>query len=144
MKKNWFLLISVLVFSLSISSCGGAKEQSETEEPEVKRSDVELAADAYYGLLANGNFKAAIQSTYDYNKEMTAEKEEEMDAMLDMSAEKIDEAMKEKGGIKDYAFSNEVVNGKNATIDVTITYGNGEEEVKTETLKKVEENWFIK
>ena len=144
MKKNWFLLISVLVCLLSLSSCGGAKEQSEMEEPELKRSDVELAADAYYGLLANGNFKAAVQSTYDYNKEMTAEEEEEMDAMLDMSAEKIDEAMKEKGGIKDYAFSNEVVNGKNATIDVTITYGNGEEEVKTETLKKVEENWFIK
>ena len=144
MKKNLFLLVSVLVFSLSILSCGGSKEQSETEVPEVKRSDVELAADAYYGLLANGNFKAAVQSTYDYNKEMTAEEEEEMDAMLDMSAEKIDEAMKEKGGIKDYAFSNEVVNGKNATIDVTITYGNGEEEVKTETLKKVEEKWYIK
>jgi hypothetical protein len=144
MKKNWFLLISVLFFSLSISSCGGAKEQSETEEPEVKRSDVELAADAYYGLLADGDFKAAVQSTYDYNKEMTEEEQEEMNAMLDMTADKLKEAMKEKDGITDYVFSNEVVNGEDATIDVKITYGNGEEEVKTETLKKVEDNWFIK
>ncbi len=144
MKKNLFLLVSVLVFSLSISSCGGAKEQSETEEPEVKRSDVELAADAYYGLLADGDFKAAVQSTYDYNKEMTEEEQEEMNAMLDMTADKLSEAMKEKDGITDYVFSNEVVNGEDATIDVKITYGNGEEEVKTETLKKVEDNWFIK
>ena len=139
MKKNLLLLISVLVFSLSLSSCGGAKE-----EPEEKRSDVELAADAYYGLLADGDFKAAVQSTYDYNKEMTEEEKEEMNAMLDMTADKLKEAMKEKDGITDYVFSNEVVNGEDATIDVKITYGNGEEEVKTETLKKVEDNWFIK
>jgi len=144
MKKNLFLLVSVLVCLLSLSSCGGAKEQSETEEPEVKRSDVELAADAYYGLLADGDFKAAVQSTYDYNKEMTEEEQEDMNAMLDMTADKLKEAMKEKEGIKDYAFSNEVVDGKRATIDVKITYGNGEEEVKTETLMKVEDNWFIK
>ena len=93
MKKNLVLLISVLVFSLSLSSCGGAKEQSEAEE---KRSDVELAADAYYGLLADGDFKAAVQSTYDYNKEMTEEEKEEMNAMLDMTADKLKEAMNEK------------------------------------------------
>ncbi len=139
MKQNFLLLVSVLVFSLSLSSCGGAKE-----ELEEKRSDVELAADAYYGLLADGDFKAAVQSTYDYNKEMTEEEKEEMNAMLDMTADKLKEAMKEKDGITDYVFSNEVVNGEDATIDVKITYGNGEEEVKTETLKKVEDNWFIK
>ena len=103
-----------------------------------------MAADAYYGLLAKSDFKAAVQSTYDYNKEMTPEEEESMDAMLDMSADKIDEAMKEKGGIKEYVFSNEVINGEEATIDVEITYGNGEKEVKNETLKMVEDKWYIK
>ncbi len=147
MKKSFLLIVSALICTLFISSCNGSNEKAETSDAEEiveTRSDVELAADAYYGLLANGNFKAAVQSTYDYNKEMTKEEEEEMDAMLDMSADKIDEAMKEKEGIKEYVFSNEVVNGKNATIDVEITYGNGEKEVKTETLKMVEEKWYIK
>ncbi|MBR5983545.1 MAG: DUF4878 domain-containing protein [Bacteroidales bacterium] len=146
MKKLFFIVASALICTLFISSCNGSNEKAVEEnlEPVETRSDVELAADAYYGLLANGNFKAAVQSTYDYNKEMTPEEEESMDAMLDMSADKIDEAMKEKEGIKEYVFSNEVVNGKNATIDVEITYGNGEKEVKTETLKKVEDTWYIK
>ena len=147
MKKLFFIVASALICTLFVSSCNSSNEKTETSEAEEvveTRSDVELAADAYYGLLAKSDFKAAVQSTYDYNKEMTPEEEESMDAMLDMSADKIDEAMKEKGGIKEYVFSNEVINGEEATIDVEITYGNGEKEVKTETLKMVEDKWYIK
>ena len=102
------------------------------------------ATKAYYELLKKGDFKSAVQSTYDYNKEMTAEEKESVDAMLDLTASKIQEAMNEKGGMSTFEVGAESIEGETATVDVKITYGNGEEENKTETLMKVGDKWFVK
>ena len=77
-------------------------------------------------------------------KEMSKEEKESVDAMLDMTASKIQEAMNEKGGMKDFTVGAESIEGEEATVDVTITYGNGENEETTESLKKVGDVWFVK
>ena len=64
--------------------------------------------------------------------------------MIEMTASKVKEAMDAKGGMKDFALSNETINGEDATVDVKITYGNGEEEEKTENLKMVDGKWYVK
>ena len=131
--KKLVIVLAVIVLAFGMTSCnkkGGATPTDATK--------------AYYELLKKGDFKAAVQSTYDYNKEMTKEEKESVDAMLDLTASKIQEAMDAKGGMKEFALSNEAINGEEATVDVKITYGNGEEEDKTETLMKVGEAWYVK
>lgn len=102
------------------------------------------ATNAYYELLKKGDFKGAVQSTYDYNKEMTKDEKETMDAMLDMTASKIQSSMDEKGGMKNFIVSTSRTNGEEAEVGVTIFYGNGELEDKTEYLIKVKDKWFVK
>ena len=128
------IVLAVIAMAFGMSSCskkGGAATPTE-------------ATKAYYELLKKGDFKGAVQSTYDYNKEMSKEEKESVDAMLDMTASKIQEAMNEKGGMKDFTVGAESIEGEDATVDVTITYGNGENEEKTESLKKVGDVWFVK
>lgn len=130
--KKLVIVLAVIAMAFGMSSCSKKGGANPTE-----------ATKAYYECLKKGDFKAAVGSTYDYNKEMTAEEKDAVDAMLDMTADKIKEAMDAKGGMKDFVVSNESVNGEIATVDVKITYGNGEEEEKTEYLKKVGEKWFV-
>ncbi|MCF0207000.1 MAG: DUF4878 domain-containing protein, partial [Bacteroidales bacterium] len=80
--------------------------------------------------------------SYDYNKEMSKEDKEMMDGMLELSANKIQEAMNQKGGLKSYEVSNEKIDGTNATVDVVLTYGNGETENVTEYLIN-DKGWWI-
>jgi len=131
--KKLVIVLAVIAMAFGMSSC--TKKGGDTPTNAVQ---------AYYDLLKKGDFKGAVQSTYDYNKEMSKDERDAADAMLDMTASKIQDAMNEKGGMKEFALSNEAVNGEEATVDVKITYGNGEEEEKTETVKKVAERWFVK
>ena len=87
--KRLVIVLAVIVLAFGMTSCnkkGGATPTDATK--------------AYYELLKKGDFKAAVQSTYDYNKEMTKEEKESVDAMLDLTASKIQEAMDAKGGMK--------------------------------------------
>lgn len=96
----------------------------------------------YYELLLNGDFKGAVQSTYNYNKNMTDDEKETMDAMLDLTASKIQDSMNEKGGLSNFSLGN-ASTFTAATVEVKITYGNGEEEDKTERLIKVGDRWYV-
>ena len=131
--KKLVIVLAVIAMAFGMSSCAKKGAATPTE-----------ATQAYYELLKKGDFKGAVQSTYDYNKEMSKDEKDAADAMLDMTAGKIQEAMDAKGGMKEFALSNEAINGEEATVDVKITYGNGEEEDKTETLMKVGEAWYVK
>lgn len=131
--KKLVIVLAVIAMAFAMSSCAKKGAATPTE-----------ATQAYYELLKKGDFKAAVQSTYDYNKEMSKDEKESVDAMLDMTASKIQAAMDEKGGMKEFALSNEAIEGEDATVDVKITYGNGEEEEKTESLKKIGDKWFVK
>ena len=131
--KKLVIVLAVIAMAFGMSSCtkkGGATPTDATK--------------AYHELMQKGDFKGAVQSTYDYNKEMSKDEKDAADAMIDMTASKIQEAMNEKGGMKEFALSNETINGEDATVDVKITYGNGEEEEKTENLKMVDGKWFVK
>ena len=131
--KKLVIVLAVIAMAFGMSSC--------TKKGAATPTD---ATKAYYELLKKGDFKSAVQSTYDYNKEMTAEEKESVDAMLDLTASKIQEAMNEKGGMSTFEVGAESIEGETATVDVKITYGNGEEENKTETLMKVGDKWFVK
>jgi len=102
------------------------------------------ATRAYYELLKKGDFKGAVQSTYDYNKTMTKEEKESLDAMLDLTASKIQSSMDEKGGLRDFTIDTSFTNDDESEVGVTIYYGNGEIENKTENLKKVNDKWYVK
>ena len=125
--------VAIVALVLVIVFCFGGKGGSTPTE----------AAENYYELLKKGDFKAAVNSTYEYNKEMTEEEKEFSDAMLDMTASKLENSMNEKGGIKDYAVYNESVYGFDASVVVVIYYGNGEKEEYYENLKKVGDRWYI-
>ncbi len=131
--KKLVIVLAVIAMAFGMTSCSKKGGATPTE-----------ATQSYYEMLKKGDFKGAVQSTYGYNKEMTQDEKDTANAMLDMTASKIQEAMDAKGGMKEFALSNEVINGEEATIDVKITYGNGEEEDKTENLQMVGDRWFVK
>ncbi len=130
--KKLVIVLAVIAMVISMSSC--KKNGSTTPTG---------AAKAYYECLKGGDFKAAVKSTYKYNKEMTAEEQKKADESIDALADKLSMAMSFTGGIKDFTISDEAIDGEMATVKVKITYGNGESDEKTEQLKKIGENWFI-
>ena len=130
--KKLVIVLAVIAMAFAMSSCAKKGAATPTE-----------ATKAYYELLKKGDFKGAVQSTYDYNKEMSKEEKESLEGLINMTAGKIQAAMDEKGGMKEFALSNETIEGEEATVDVKITYGNGEEEDKTETLRKIDDKWFV-
>ena len=129
--KKLVIVLAVIAMVISMSSC---KKNASTPTG---------AAKAYYECLKGGDFKAAVKSTYKYNKEMTAEEQKKADESIDALADKLSMAMSFTGGIKDFTISDEAIDGDMATVKVKITYGNGESDEKTEQLKKIGDNWFI-
>jgi len=130
--KKLVIVLAVVAMVISMSSCKKNGASTPTD-----------ATKAYYECLKGGDFKAAVKSTYKYNKEMTAEEQKKADESIDALADKLSMAMSFTGGIKDFAISDEAIDGEMATVKVKITYGNGESDEKTEQLKKIGENWFI-
>ncbi|MBO7573093.1 MAG: DUF4878 domain-containing protein [Bacteroidales bacterium] len=130
--KKLVIVLAVIAMVISMSSCKKNGASTPTD-----------AAKAYYECLKGGDFKAAVKSTYKYNKEMTAEEQKKADETVEALADKLSMAMSFTGGIKDFTVSDEAINGEMASVKVKITYGNGESDEKTEQLKKIGEKWFI-
>jgi hypothetical protein len=130
--KKLVIVLAVIAMVISMSSCKKNGNSTPTD-----------AAKAYYECLKGGDFKAAVKSTYKYNKEMTAEEQKKAEEAVDALADKLSMAMSFTGGIKDFTISDEAINGEMASVKVKITYGNGESDEKTEQLKKIGEKWFI-
>ncbi len=132
--KRLVVLFVAVVLTFAMSSC--KKNGASTPSDAVK---------AYYEYLQKGDFKSALQNcSYEYNKEMTAEEKETSDAMLEMTANKIEESMKEKGGMASFEILSENVEGETAEVEVKTVYGNGEEETVTESAIKSGDVWFVK
>ena len=133
MKKLVILALAVAM-TMCFASCNNKTVSNSTPTEAVK---------SYYDFIQKGDFKSALNKcSYDYNKEMSKEDKEMMDGMLELSANKIQEAMNQKGGLKSYEVSNEKIDGTNATVDVVLTYGNGETENVTEYLIN-DKGWWI-
>lgn len=130
--KKLVIVLAVIAMVISMSSCKKNGNSTPTD-----------AAKAYYECLKGGDFKAAVKSTYKYNKEMTADEQKKADESIDALADKLSMAMSFTGGIKDFTISDEAIDGEMATVKVKLTYGNGESDEKTEQLKKIGEKWFI-
>ena len=130
--KKLVIVLAVIAMVISMSSCKKNGASTPTD-----------AAKAYDECLKGGDFKAAVKSTYKYNKEMTAEEQKKADETVEALADKLSMAMSFTGGIKDFSVSDEAIYGEMASVKVKITYGNGESDEKTEQLKKIGEKWFI-
>jgi len=130
--KKLVIVLAVIAMVISMSSCKKNGNSTPTD-----------AAKAYYECLKGSDFKAAVKSTYKYNKEMTAEEQKKAEESIDALADKLSMAMSFTGGIKDFTISDEAIDGEMASVKVKITYGNGESDEKTEQLKKIGDNWFI-
>ena len=130
--KKLVIVLAVIAMAFAMSSCKKNGGSTPTD-----------ATKAYYECLKKGDFKAAVKSTYKFNKEMTAEEQKKAEESIDALADKISMAMSFTGGIKDFTVSDEVIDGDNATVKVKITYGSAEPEEKTEQLKKIGDKWFI-
>lgn len=132
--KKLVILLAAVVLTFAMTSC--KKNGAATPSDAVK---------AYYEYMQKGDFKSALQKcSYDYNKEMTAEEKETSDAMLEMTAGKIEESMKEKGGMASFEILSENTEGDNAEVEVKTVYGNGEEETETVYAVKSGDVWFVK
>ena len=107
--KKLVIVLAVIAMVISMSSC--KKNGSTTPTG---------AAKAYYECLKGGDFKAAVKSTYKYNKEMTAEEQKKADESIDALADKLSMAMSFTGGIKDFTISDEAIDGEMATVKVKI------------------------
>ena len=130
--KRLVILLAAIAMVFSMSSCDKNGGSTPTK-----------AADSYYTCLKKGDYKAAVKSTYKYNKEMTAEEQKKAEEAIDALADKISMGIGLRGGLKNFTISNEVIDGDMATVDVKMTYGDGGEDSKTEQLKKVGDKWFI-
>ena len=130
--KKLVIVLAVIAMAFGMSSCTKNGGSTPTD-----------ATKAYYECLKKGNFKDAVKSTYKFNKEMTAEEQKKAEETIDALADKISMAMGLRGGIKDFTVSDEAIDGEMATVKVKITYGDGDDEEKTEQLKKIADKWFI-
>ncbi|MBR5982837.1 MAG: DUF4878 domain-containing protein [Bacteroidales bacterium] len=130
--KKLVIVLAVIAMVFSMSSCKKNGGSTPTD-----------AAKAYYECLKKGDYKAAVKSTYKYNKEMTAEEQKKAEEAIDALADKISMGIGLRGGLSSFEVSNEKIDGEMATVDVKMKYGDGGEDSKTEQLKKVGEKWFI-
>lgn len=67
--------------------------------------------------------------------------ESDQKMLAGMAEEKINEQIKEKGGIKGFKIDETTVDGDKATVKATVTYKDGSEEKESLHFEKVENEW---
>lgn len=130
MKSRMFFLALALCASVFVMACGSSGPSGTLK--------------SYIGHMEKGDSESAMKmvSTAKMPAGMKDSKEfkDKMKQVGDEAAKDI----KGKGGIKSVNIKDEKINGDNADVKFTITYGNGTEE-KEETAKLIKENgeWKI-
>ena len=120
--------LAVFAFMAFLFSCSGGGNSpagvSKSFLLKVERGDTEAAAKMFEGM-----------------ENATEEEMQKSKALLDESSKEI--AL--KGGVKKVDVLNETISedGQNASVEMKVTYGNGEEDESTTKLIKTEDGWKL-
>lgn len=129
MKNRLFFLAFALCACVFVAACGSSGPSATVKN--------------YIGYMEKGDADSAMKL---WSNKMTSEVQNSQEFKDKMKAAGTEAAkeIKNKGGIKSVNIKDEKINGDNADVKFTVTYGNGTEE-KEETAKLVKENgeWKI-
>ena len=127
MKRVSFLVLIAMTMSLTLVSCGGGG---------TTPVDMETKLQTYF---QKGDFEKAINYTIEIS--MPNESTEMMKSMGSMFAEKMKQAMDEKGGLKDFKVTEVSNDGATAELNIDLTYGDGTTDEQSATYIMVDGKW---
>lgn len=124
-----FLAMVAAVAALFAASCSGSQTASD-------------AALNIYGLIAQGNYEAAVEE-FQLDTPDTKSAEETKAMLTSLFQEKLGPQLESKGGITSYEAVKEELaeDGKSAKVTVKLTYGNGETEESDVDMVLTENGW---
>ena len=128
MKKVFSLVLIAMTVSLALVSCGGGGSATPV--------DMETKLQTYF---QKGDFEKAINYTIEIS--MPNESTEMMKSMGSMFAEKMKQAMDEKGGMKDFKVTEVSNDGATAELKIDVTFGDGTTEEQTAKYTMVDGKW---
>jgi hypothetical protein len=122
------MFMAMFAFFAFMASCGGGLKSP----ADVSKSFVEK--------IEKGDVGAAVKMLDGADK-ATKEEVQKMEAFLSEGSKELSS----KGGIKKIEVISETISedGMDATVDLKVTYGNGEEDDSTTKLKNIDGNWKI-
>ena len=130
MKRTLTLALALLVAgTMALVACGGGKGTA------GKANTPTGTFEKYADCIKGGDFAKAVE-WLDGSNEATQEQKDFFVALMQ-------EASKDKGGLKSYEVLSEEISedGQTAKLKVKYTWGNGETKETTEKLKKTEDGW---
>lgn len=133
--KRLATLVSVAIIATMLVSCSS----------KAKRTPSEVVTE-FYTQIQEGKYTAALtENGYEYANLATEDEKSEYSTNLFLMGDKIAKPFNDRDGLKSFEVSNEIIaDENNATVDVKLVYGNGEEETITTSLGKVEDKgWFV-
>lgn len=118
--KKLFLGAIALVAMFIVTSCGGG-----ANTPSEKALEM-------YGYIQDGDFDSYVDGIY--FKESDRKDEKKMSEFKSMISEKGKQTLEKCEGIKDVEVLEEVISedGKSATVKVKLTFGNGDDDTKSD------------
>lgn len=133
MKKIKLFFITMMM-SLVVAACSGDSSPEDAAKNLIK-------------ALGTGESSQVLETIYIDEADNTPEIKQMIEGKLGMLATGAKQEMDAKGGVKSIATSNVVYNDDKtaATVDVTVTYGNGEVDGPDEMdLIKTKDGWKAK
>lgn len=103
------------------------------------------ALKSYLTDLKNENYESFIEGVY-FPEDMDEQRKEKKEAqLLAIIQEKGAKEYERKGGVKSIEILSETISedGKSAIVEFKQTFGNGEEEKKSQKMIKKDNKWFI-
>ncbi len=131
MKKNLILWSAIIAFIFA--ACGGSSN--------TPSSTVE----AYFNAVKAGKYEKSLKYLAVESESEDGKLTEKEEAQMLALAGKMEESMKEVGGIESFEVLSETIaeDGNTATVEVKLTNGNGDSDDSSMKLKKVNDEWKI-